>query len=63
MTGPKNLAASIRERLRQRAAAEHRPFEEVLTYYAIEWFLKLFEKRINDVISKTRDIAAGQVKP
>lgn len=25
--------------------------------------MKLFEKRINDVISKTRDIAAGNVKP
>jgi len=39
VTEPKNLAASIRERLRQRAAAEGRPFDEVLTYYAIERFL------------------------
>ena len=39
MSGPKNLAASVRERLRQRAAAEGRPFDEVLTYYAIERFL------------------------
>lgn len=39
MTGPKNLAASIRERLRNRATAEHRPFDEVLAYYAIERFL------------------------
>jgi nucleotidyltransferase AbiEii toxin of type IV toxin-antitoxin system len=39
VTGPKNLAASIRERLRNRATAEHRPFDEVLAYYAIERFL------------------------
>jgi hypothetical protein len=32
---PKNLAASIRERLRQRATADGRPFDEV-TYYANE---------------------------
>jgi predicted nucleotidyltransferase component of viral defense system len=35
----KNLAASVRERLRQRAAHDGRPFDEVLTYYAIERFL------------------------
>lgn len=35
----KNLAASIRERLRQRAVADGRPFDELLTYYAIERFL------------------------
>lgn len=39
MTGPKNLAASVRERLRHRAVADGRPFDEVLTYYAIERFL------------------------
>lgn len=39
MIEPKNLAASIRERLRQRAATDRRPFDEVLTYYAIERFL------------------------
>jgi hypothetical protein len=35
----KNLAASVRERLRQRAVADKRPFDEVLTYYAMERFL------------------------
>ena len=39
MNEPKNVAASVRERLRQRAAAEKRPFDEVLTYYAMERFL------------------------
>jgi hypothetical protein len=39
MKPPKNIAASVRERLRQRAAAQGRPFDEVLTYYAIERFL------------------------
>jgi len=39
MTTAKNLAASVRERLRQRALADRRPFDEVLTYYAMERFL------------------------
>jgi hypothetical protein len=39
MTGPKNLAASVHARLLMRAKAEGRPFDEVLTYYAIERFL------------------------
>lgn len=39
MTAAKNLAASIRERLRQRALADRRPFDEVLTYYAMDRFL------------------------
>jgi hypothetical protein len=39
MTGPKNLAASVHARLLTRAKAQERPFDEVLTYYAIERFL------------------------
>lgn len=39
MTGPKNLTASVHARLLARAKAEKRPFDEVLTYYAIERFL------------------------
>jgi hypothetical protein len=39
MTPPKNLAASVHARLLTRAKAEGRPFDEVLTYYAIERFL------------------------
>jgi hypothetical protein len=39
MRETKNLAASIREQLRKRAVAEARPFDEVLTYFAIERFL------------------------
>ena len=39
MTQAKNVTASVRERLRQRAAATIRPFDEVLTYYAMERFL------------------------
>jgi hypothetical protein len=39
MTGPRNLPASVRERLLQRAKREQRPFDEVLTYYAMERFL------------------------
>jgi hypothetical protein len=47
MTDPKNLAASIRERLRQRAAAGNRPFDEVLTYFAIERFLFRLSKTLH----------------
>lgn len=39
MTPPHNAAASARDRLLQRAKKESRPFDEVLTYYAIERFL------------------------
>ena len=39
MTTVRNLAASIRQQLRERAIADRRPFEEVLTYYAMERFL------------------------
>jgi hypothetical protein len=39
VTGPKNLAASVHARLLNRAKAEGRPFDELLTYYAIERFL------------------------
>ena len=35
----KNLPASVRERLLQRARAENRPFNELLQYYAMERFL------------------------
>lgn len=36
---PKNIAASIRQRLLNKAKAEQRPFNELLQYYAIERFL------------------------
>lgn len=39
MKGTKNIAASIRDRLRNRAVAENRPFDELLVYYAMERFL------------------------
>jgi len=39
MTSPKNLSASVRQRLLNRARSEHRPFNELLQYYAMERFL------------------------
>jgi len=39
VTPPRNVAASVRDRLLQRAKREGRPFDEVLVYYAIERFL------------------------
>lgn len=39
MSGVKNLPASIRQRLLNKAHATNRPFSEILQYYAIERFL------------------------
>ena len=39
MNSLKNIAASVRQRLLNRARNEHRPFNELLQYYAIERFL------------------------
>jgi len=36
---PKNVPASIRQRLLDRARSDHRPFSELLQYYAMERFL------------------------
>ncbi len=39
MKGQKNIAASVRQRLLNLAKGEHRPFNELLQYYAMERFL------------------------
>lgn len=39
MTSPKNVSASVRQRLLNRAKNDHRPFNELLQYYAMERFL------------------------
>ncbi|MFE8069881.1 nucleotidyl transferase AbiEii/AbiGii toxin family protein [Marinobacteraceae bacterium S3BR75-40.1] len=39
MTGKRNIAASVRQRLLNRAREERRPFQELLQYYAMERFL------------------------
>jgi hypothetical protein len=36
---PRNTAASIRQRLLNRARSDHRPFNELVQYYAMERFL------------------------
>lgn len=36
---PTNVAASVRQRLLNRARIDHRPFNELLQYYAMERFL------------------------
>lgn len=36
---PSNVAASIRQRLLNRARSDHRPFNELLQYFAMERFL------------------------
>lgn len=39
MTSPQNMSASVRQRLLNRARGDHRPFNELLQYYAMERFL------------------------
>ena len=39
MTPPKNISASVRQRLLDQAKRDRRPFNELLQYYAIERFL------------------------
>ncbi|MFH1700767.1 MAG: nucleotidyl transferase AbiEii/AbiGii toxin family protein [Candidatus Zixiibacteriota bacterium] len=41
---PKNIAASVRQRLLNKARAEKRPFNELLQYYAMERFLYRLSK-------------------
>ncbi len=36
---PKNIAASVRQRLLNKSKSEGRPFQEILQYYAMERFL------------------------
>lgn len=39
LKSPSNVAASVRQRLLNRAKSDHRPFNELLQYYAMERFL------------------------
>jgi hypothetical protein len=39
MKTPKNIAASVRQRLLNRSKADNRSFNELLQYYAMERFL------------------------
>ncbi len=39
MTARKNVSASVRQKLLNRARSEHRPFNELLQYYAMERFI------------------------
>ncbi len=39
MRSVRNLPASVRQRLLDRARKDKRPFNELLQYYAMEWFL------------------------
>jgi hypothetical protein len=51
---PKNIAASVKEKLLNRAKADNRPFNELLQYYAMERFLYRFSKSkyVKDFILK-----------
>lgn len=39
MKSPRNVTASVRQRLLNRAKSDRRPFNELLQYYAMERFL------------------------
>ena len=45
--GPKNIAASVHQRLLNNAQASGRPFNEVLQYFAIERFIYRLSKSPN----------------
>jgi predicted nucleotidyltransferase component of viral defense system len=51
---PKNIAASVKEKLLNRAKADNRPFNELLQYYAMERFLYRLSKSkyVKDFILK-----------
>ncbi|MBT9153104.1 MAG: hypothetical protein DDT35_01332 [Firmicutes bacterium] len=44
MNNPKNMAASVRSRLRNIARAQNRNFDELLTMYMLERFLYRLSK-------------------
>ena len=47
MNGKKNIPASVRQRLLNKARAEERPFFEILQYYAMEHFLYRLTKSVH----------------
>lgn len=55
MTSPKNMSASVRQRLLNRARSDHRPFNELLQYYAMERFLY----RLSQAVHADRFILKG----
>lgn len=55
MTSPTNVAASVRQRLLNRARNDKRPFSELLQYYAMERFLY----RLSRSFSSNRFILKG----
>lgn len=47
MRTPKNIAASVRQRLLQQARTDHRAFSELLQYYAMERFLYRLSRSVH----------------
>jgi hypothetical protein len=50
----KNVAASVRQRLLNRARSDKRPFNELLQYYAMERFLYRLSAPITPAGSSSR---------
>jgi len=42
--GTRNIGASVRQRLLNKARESGRPFSEILQYFAMEWFLYRLSK-------------------
>ena len=55
MTTRKNIAASVRQKLLNRARSDHRPFNELLQYYAMERFIY----RLSQSVHSERFILKG----
>lgn len=52
----KNLGESIRQRLKNLSDQRHRPFDEILRYYAMERFL--YRKKFNPIDETTNGIGS-----
>lgn len=50
----KNLAASVQARLQNRARESKRPFQELLQYFAMEWFSTDSRSRLTERASSSR---------
>ncbi len=49
--GARNIAASVRQKLKNKAAQDKRPFAELLQYYAMERFLYRLTQSAYDLFS------------
>jgi hypothetical protein len=66
MKSPRNIPASVRDRLLSRAKSDQRPFNELLQYYAMERFLyRLSKSRHADrfILKRSQLVQRGCERP